>query len=90
MEVAQYTESHPSRQVCKIWDKLHVTRDSLIMYKKRRIMVPEHARVNLMRVAHRRHDILAKYYWEDIEEDVSRMLKACKTCSKGYSIEDVD
>ena len=98
-EIMEFAEDHPSRQVCKMWDRLQASKDStLLIYRQRQIVVPKRARVNLIHVAHRRHKgfwpikehLCSRYWWEEIEEEVSRVLRACKVCFEGYNIKDID
>ncbi len=81
--------SHPARPYSSVWSDLAIHDDVLLRYGDR-IVVPQAARKEILRLLHVPHAGIVKtrkaaqqlYYWPGLNNDIVTLISACSACQR--------
>ena len=81
---------HPARAYKNVWDRLSISDDGLVLLDGERIVVPQPARQEVLRILHLPHGGITKtrqqanrlYYWPGMASDVKNLTETCEECNR--------
>ena len=89
-DLSKIPVEHPARAYTNIWDRLSVNDDGLVLLDGERIVVPQPARQEVLRLLHLPHGGIVKtrqqanrlYYWPGMSSDVKNITETCEECNR--------